>query len=184
MYNYYTVVGTVAQAPQPVSGGENELSFSLSTFLFSILNIIILFLLLKWILFKPVSKMMNARVERIKKNISDSEQSKAEAQNLKNEHKEQLERLKEETNTIINNAHQKAQSEAEELLKNARQEADQILSKAREQGEREVQKALEDVKNQVASLALLAASKVIQKNMDNETNRKLIEEFIDEVGAA
>jgi F-type H+-transporting ATPase subunit b len=151
---------------------------------FSIINIIVLFLVLKYILFKPVSNFLNQRVERIKKNISDTESNKAQAEELKREHKAQLDKLKDESSIIINNAHQKAQAEAEEIIKRAKAESEIILQSAREQGQREVEKALEEVKNQVASLALLAASKVIQKNMDTESNRKLVEEFIDEVGVA
>lgn len=183
MNNTHAVVSTAAVTP--AEGGEgSSLKFEPSTYIFSIINIIVLFILLKLILFKPVSNMMNARTEKIKKNITDAENNKAETERIKNEHQQQLDKLKEETASIINNAHQKAQAEAEELLKKAKHEAELLLVKAREQGEVEVQKALENVKNQVASLALQAASKVIQKNMDNEANRKLVEEFIDEVGAA
>lgn len=185
MYNMYAVVGTAAQTPTAGSEGEgSSLSFSPSTYLFSIFNIIVLFILLKLILFKPISKMMSDRTEKIKKNITDAETNKVETEKLKEEHQQQLDKLRGETNTIINNAHQKAQAEAEELLKKAKHEAELLLAKAREQGETEIQKALENVKDQVAGLALQAASKVIQKNMDNEANKKLVEEFISEVGAA
>ena len=185
MYNMYAVVGTAAEIPATGDEGEgNSLSISGSTYLFSIFNIIVLFILLKLILFKPISKMMSERTEKIKKNINDAENNKVETEKIKNQHQQQLEKLKEETNTIINNAHQKAQSEAEELIKKAKHEAALLLAKAREQGGAEVQKALENVKNQVAGLALQAASKVIQKNMDNESNKKLVEDFINEVGAA
>jgi len=181
MYNYYTTVGSVAQPPASEEGG---LSFNIWTFSFSIINIIILFLLLKWILFKPITNLMNARVERIKKNITDAQNNKSETEKIKNDYKDQLDKLKDESNTIINNAHQKAQVEVEDLIKKAKLEAELILQKAKEEGEREVEKALEAVKSQVANLVIQTASKVIQKNMDTDTNRKLIEEFIDEVGAA
>lgn len=183
MNNFYPVVASVAQ---PTEGGESgsQLKFEPSTIIFSIVNIIILFILLKLILFKPVTNMMNARTEKIKKNIDDAQNNKIESEKLKEEYRAQLEKIKEEANTIINNAHQKAQVEAEELLKKTKAEAEGILKSAREQGQREVEKALEEVKNQVATLALQAASKVIQQNMDNESNRKLVQEFIDEVGAA
>ena len=180
MNNMYAVVGTVANTPAEGS----SIKFEPSTFIFSIINIIILFILLKLILFKPISKMMSDRTEKIKKNITDAENNKVETEKIKGEHQQQLEKLKEETNTIINNAHQKAQLEAEEMIKKTKHEAELLLAKAREQGGAEVQKALENVKNQVAGLALQAASKVIQKNMDNEANKKLVEDFINEVGAA
>lgn len=182
MFSYYTTVASVAHASE--GEASNAPSFQIYTYLFSIINILVLFLILKYILFKPVSNFLNQRVERIKKNISDAENNKAEAEKLKNEHREQVDKLKDETGTIINNAHQRAQTEAEEIIKKAKAEAEIILQKSREQGQREVEKALEEVKNQVANLALLAASKVIQRNMDTEANRKLVEEFIDEVGAA
>lgn len=184
MNNYYTVLGAVEPTAAGGEGEGNSLSFNPATFIFSIVNIIILFVLLKKILFKPVTNMMNARTEKIKKNIEDAQNNKVESERLMAEYREQLEKLKDEANTIINNAHQKAQTEAEDLLKKTKEEAENILQRAREQGQRETEKALEDIKNQVASLAIEAASKVIEKNMDNESNRKLVQEFIDEVGAA
>lgn len=185
MYNLYTVVGSVAKSPDTHGGEEGGgLGINFATIGFSIINLLILFLVLRWILFKPITNMMKTRTDKIKRNIADAESNKVEAERLKNEYKERLDKLKEEANTIISNAHQRAQAEAEELLKKAKYESELILTKAREEGEREVQKALEGVKNQVASLALQAATKVIQQNMDNDANRKLVEEFIDEVGAA
>lgn len=183
MYSYYTTIASVAQTPN-AEAESNGPSFNATTFVFSIVNVIILFALLTFILFKPVTKLMKERTERIKKNISDSENSKTEADKLKFEYEEQLAKLKEETTTIINNAHQKGQAEADTIIKNAKNDAEIILQRARDEGKREVEKALEEVKDQVTGLALMAASRVIQSNMDTEANRKLVEEFIDEVGAA
>lgn len=185
MNNYYAVLGSAAEVPEPQGHGQDTgIAFNFGTIGFSILNLLILFIALRWILFKPITKIMDNRTEKIKKNIVDAENNRGLAEQLKNDYQEQLNKLKAETSAIINNAHQKAQTEAEEILKKAKQESEIILTKAREQGQVEVQKALENVKNQVAGLALMAATKVIQKNMDNDTNRKLVEKFIDEVGAA
>ena len=182
MYTIHPVVGSAAKTPEPNS--EGGLAFNLSTIGFSAINILVLFILLKLILFGPITKLMNTRSERIKKNIADAETNKAQAEELKNKYQEQVKKIKEETNYIMDEAKRKAQAEAEDLLRKAKAEAEMILEKARQEGTAEAQKALEGAKKQIAGLALAAASKVIQKNMDNETNRKLVEEFIDKEGAA
>lgn len=184
MNNYYTALGTAAEVPQSHQEEGGSLSPNIWTIGFSIVNLLILFLMLRWVYINYFTSILTARTEKIKKNITDAQKSREDAEKLKGEYKEQLEKLKEEANTIINNAHQKAQAEAEDLIKKTKEEAEMILQKAREQGQREVEKALEEVKNQVANLALQAATKVIEKNMDNEENRKLVQKFIDEVGAA
>lgn len=180
MYNFYSAIGSVTQTVEAHTQG----GFTPSTYLFSILNIIILFYLLKLILFKPITKIMNDRAERIRKDIEEAQVSKAEAEKFKKQYEQRILGAQEEAEQIIENARRRAQIQADEILQKAKLEAEQIINKAIEQGEIEIQNALESAKKQIASLAIQAATKVIQHNMDNEINRKLVEEFLDEVGVA
>jgi len=84
----------------------------------------------------------------------------------------------------LSNARSRAQEEYDAIISAAREEAEAIMMKAREELELERQQMISSVKNEVATLALAAASKVIQANMDTETNRALVNKFIDEAGAA
>lgn len=183
MYSFIFTIASVAQETATSEEGAS-LAFNPWTFLFSIILISTLFFLLKIILFKPVTKIINNRTERIRKSIFESEKKKNEAEQLKSDYQNQLEQLKSDITNIMDSSEQKAKSEAEEILNNAKREAQLILEKARELGQKEVEQALENAKNQISALAIQAASKVIERNMDDEANRKLVEQFLNEVGAA
>jgi F-type H+-transporting ATPase subunit b len=159
---------------------------SLSPFKFLIvfLNLIILYFILRKILFKPVTAFMENRTNSIRNSIEDAEKKKSEAAELKRSYEEQLGNAKAEGEKIISDAIVKAGREHDKLVAEARQEAESILARAREEIENERAQMLRDVRGQVAGLALAAASKVMEANMDTESNRALVDKFIDEAGAA
>ncbi|HOV26264.1 MAG TPA: F0F1 ATP synthase subunit B [Pseudobacteroides sp.] len=153
-------------------------------FIFVFINFMILYFFLRKFLFKPVTQFMENRTNMIKNSLDNAEKSKNEASQLKLQYEEQLKSAKDEADKIINDAIAKANKEYEEILNNARKDAEAILAKGREEIEIERAQMLKEVKSQVASLALTVASKVVEANMDNESNRRLAEKFIDEAGAA
>jgi F-type H+-transporting ATPase subunit b len=154
------------------------------TFIWVIINLIILYLILRRVLFKPVTKFMEDRTNSIKADLENADRAKSEAALLLQEYKDKLSSARKEADSIVSDAHERAQNEYETILAAARKDSELLLKKAGEQVEQERQQMLKEMKNQVASLALAAASKVLEANMDNETNRKLVDKFIDEEGAA
>lgn len=160
------------------------LNFYIPSFVFAALNLLILFWFLKCFLFKPVNQVMHTRTETIKKTIEDAEKQKAEALELKSKYEEQIKTAREDAEKIIADAIAKADKEKASIIAEARQEAEAILKKAREEIALEHEQMLRDVKSHVAGIALAAASKVIEANMDTEANRVLVDKFIDEAGAA
>jgi len=153
-------------------------------FIFVFINFMILYFFLRKFLFKPVTEFMENRTNMIKNSLDNAEKSKTEASQLKLQYEEQLKTAKDEADKIINDAVAKANKEYEEILNNARKDAEAILAKGREEIELERAQMLKEVRSQVAGLALTVASKVVEANMDNESNRRLAEKFIDEAGAA
>ncbi|HEX3028821.1 MAG TPA: F0F1 ATP synthase subunit B [Clostridia bacterium] len=162
----------------------NGLNLNQWTWLITFINLIVFYLLMKKFLFKRVTQFMDNRTKSIKDSIDNAEKSKVEAAELKTQYAEKLHSAKEEADNILNEARSRAGKEYEEIVANARIEAENILAKAREEIDREKEELLKDVKSQVAGLALAAASKVLEANMDTESNRKLVDKFIGEVGAA
>lgn len=153
-------------------------------FIIAALNIIVLYIILKKILFKPVTAFMENRTKSIMDSIADAEKQKAEALALKSSYEEQLRRVREEAEKIVKEAHIRAAIEQNRLIMEAKQEAGNIIAKAREDLEYEHKQMLVSLKGQVSGLALAAASKVIEANMDTESNRALVDKFINEAGAA
>jgi F-type H+-transporting ATPase subunit b len=153
-------------------------------FLIVFLNLVVLYLVLRRLLFKPVTQFMENRTKMIKDSIDNAEKVKIEALDLKHEYEEQLKTAKAKGDKIIADTRAKAEKDYDGMIVQAKKESETILTQAREEIEREREQMLKDIRSQVASIALAAASKVIEANMDTESNRVLVGKFIDEAGAA
>jgi len=105
-----------------------------------------------------------------------------EALKLKSEYMEKLKVAEEEGREIIREASKKAEERAAEIIKGAEKEAKEIKERALLDIAREKEKAINDLKDEIASIAMLAASKVIEKNLDDNAHRDFVRSFIDEVG--
>lgn len=153
-------------------------------FIMAFLNLIILFIVLRKVLFRPVMKFMDDRTKAIENSIADAEKQKAEACQMKADYEAQLKAAKTESKKIIDAAAAKSAARQAEMIAEAQRQADELLLRAREEIETEREQMLKDVRSEVASLAFAAASKVLEANLDNESNRQLVKRFIDKAGAA
>ncbi|HHV99160.1 MAG TPA: F0F1 ATP synthase subunit B [Clostridiaceae bacterium] len=154
------------------------------TFIWTAVNLIILYVVLRLLLFKPVTAMMEKRTNTIKSNLEEAEKAKADAAQLKQDYELQLKNAASEAERIISEARAKAEAEYEAIIKAAKEKADKIIEKSRMEIEHERQQMVKEIKNQVASLAIAAASKVLEANMDTERNREIVDRFIDKEGVA
>ncbi|KAB3530894.1 F0F1 ATP synthase subunit B [Alkaliphilus serpentinus] len=152
------------------------------TFFFMIVNFLVLYLVLKKFLFKPVTEFMNNRAKNIEDAFKEAEDKKYEAQALYVDYKDKLDHIKEERTQIIKDATKRAEERSDEIIKAAQQEAKEIIQRANVDIARERQKVINDLKDQISTLAMMAASKVIEKELDEKAHQQLIQQFIDEVG--
>ncbi|MBO7396108.1 MAG: F0F1 ATP synthase subunit B [Ruminococcus sp.] len=148
----------------------------------AVANIIILMILLRIFLFKPISKMMNARTQSIQKDIDDAEKARREAEELRQQYSDTISEAKEEASRIIMKAHDDAETERSNIIQKSHEEADEIVSAASETIENERRRVLQQAQSQIADLAIEAASKIVGANLDDEKNRKLVDEFLSEEG--
>lgn len=157
---------------------------TITTAIFTVINLLILYFFLRKILFKRVTSFMENRTKSIKDAIDNADMSKADALKLKQQYDEQLRTAKDEADKILDDARKRANKEYEAIVGSAKTDAEGILARAREEIEREREQMVKDVRGQVTGLALTVASKVLEANMDNEKNKALADKFINEVGAA
>ena len=143
---------------------------------------LVLFLVLRHFLFKPVSEFLKARQDRIENDIDEAKKSKEEASTLKRDYEIKIEKAKEEAKGIVESARKRGEDLREEIVKEAKDEAMALLEKARREIEREKSKAKDDLKKEVSNIALMVAGKIIDKELDNKSHEDLIAKFIDEVG--
>jgi F-type H+-transporting ATPase subunit b len=144
----------------------------------AVANVIILFVLLRIFLFKPINKIMDERTQSVQKNIDDAEKAKKEADELRQQYEDSISEAKEEANRIIMKAHDDAETERANIIQKSHEEADQIVNAASETIENERRRVLQQAQSQIADLAIEAASKIIDANLDDDKNRQLVDKFL------
>lgn len=154
------------------------LNFDFWSIFWAVLNILILFILLRIFLFKPINKMLDDRTQSIQKDIDDAERAKKEAEELRQQYEDSISNAKEEAGKILRQAHDDAENERAAIIRKSHEEADEIVNSASETIENERKRVLQQAHTQIADLAIEAASKVISANLDDEKNRKLVDEFL------
>ena len=153
------------------------------TMIFAWINLLILYLFLKKLLFKPVKDMIDSRQKEIDDMYSDAEASKTAAEEMKAEYEEKLSSANEESEDILKKAIRRAQLREEEILKEANVKAERVLERAEEQIELEKKQAINDVKNQVSGMAIDIAAAVIERDIDKSEHESMIDDFINNMGA-
>ena len=149
----------------------------------TVINVLILFILLRIFLFKPINKMKADRTRTIQDNLDSAEKAKAEAEELRQQYEESISEAKEKANQIIMKAHEDAESERSAIIMKSQEEAEKIVADADKTIENERKRVLRQAQSEIADLAIEAASKIIGENVDDEKNRKLVDKFLsDEEG--
>ena len=155
------------------------ISTNLWQILISLCNLLLLFLILKRFLYKPVKRVMAERKAMLDKQYAAAEEAQESALNLKQEYEEHLKNAKEEANELLRSATKKAQLRSEEILAEAQQKSAGLLKRAEEQIEHEKKQAVNEIKNEISDMAILAAEKVMEKELNQAEHERLIEDFID-----
>ena len=162
---------------------EAFVGVNLFTMIFAWINLLILYIFLKKLLFKPVKKMIDSRQKEIDDMYSDAEASKTEASEMREEYEAKLEKANEESEEILKRAVRRAQLREEEILREADEKAQRTLERAREQVELEKKHAINEVKNEVSEMAIGIAAAVIERDVKTEEHEAMIDEFIKNMGA-
>ncbi len=148
----------------------------------TICNTLITFLIVKKLLFGPVHKMMDARTQEVQLMYTSAEKAQTEAESMRSEYTERLAKAKEEAQEIVSSATRRATVRSEEILKESSQQAASMIKKAENSIEMERKKAMNEIKDEVANLSVLIASKVVERDINKKDHERFIEEFIDKVG--
>lgn len=161
---------------------ENFVGVNFWTMIFAWINLLILYLFLKKLLFKPLKGMIDSRQKEIDDMYSDAESATASAEAMKQEYEEKLQAANEESEEILKNAQRKAQLREEEILREANAEAARTLERAEAQIELEKKHAINQVKNEVSEMAISIASAVIERDVKAEEHSEMIDDFINNMG--
>ena len=161
---------------------ESFIGVNFWTALFVLLNFLLLFFVAKKFLFKPVKDMIDSRQQEINDMYAEADAAKANAEAMETEYKSRLATAQEASDTLVKEAMARGKKREEEIVRQANREADAIREKATQDIAREKQKALNDAKDEISSIALEIAGKVIGESMDDEKQQKLVDNFLAELG--
>lgn len=149
------------------------------TLILTWVNLVILYLLLKKFLFKPINKMLDARGAEIEKTYTEAERAKAEAEGMRADYERKLTEAKTEADGIIKTAVETASSRSDDILREASSQAKHIIEKSHKQIEQDKKAAVDEARKDVASMAVDVAEKLIGKKLNDSDDERLISDIID-----
>lgn len=158
------------------------ISINLWQILVSLANLVILFLLIKKFLYKPVKKMLESRQNTIDGEYSAAEEAKKLALEDKKAYEEKLSTAKAEADAVIQSAVDTAALREKEILADAKEKADGIIRKAKEDAELEKRKAEESIKQEIVEVSTLLAEKMLDREINPQDHQDMIDSFIDSIG--
>jgi F-type H+-transporting ATPase subunit b len=159
-----------------------RLGINLGYLISQIVNFVLLLIILRMFLYKPIVGMLDRRREKIKTDLQEAEQARSQAETAKQEYEKQLEEAREERRSILAQATEQAEKMREEILTKARAEAQELVTKTQDEMEYQRRQALLGAQDQMVDLAIAAAAKVVGESLDEQVHRRLIQGFIAEVG--
>lgn len=146
------------------------------------ISVFVLFLILSYLLWNPIKKVLENRKNRIANDIAEATNDKEEAAKLKAEYEAKLKDIDKEADAILSEARQKALKNETKIVNDAKDEAARIISRAREEAALEKKRVADEVKQEMVTVAALMAKKVVAANIDTKVQDSLVDETLREMG--
>ena len=156
------------------------LGINLPTLLAQIINFAILLGLLYLVAYKPIMRMLDERSRRVKESMEQTELIKQQAERAEEEVKKQIEAAGKEGMEIIARAMHTGEEMRQKAQQEAKQDAESLVVRARVEIQRERDGAIDELRKEFADLTIMAAEKVIEKSLDKQTHRQLIDKVLKE----
>jgi F-type H+-transporting ATPase subunit b len=158
------------------------LDFSV-TFIITIVNIIVLTVILRAALFKPVTKFMADRAKKVKDSIDKAEEDEARAQKLLGQYNGKLKNAETEAQEIIKAARAAAEAESRRIIADGRTKVEAMVASARVQIEAERQTSFARFKIEAAALVMAAAARLVQREISGEDKLRYANMLLDELAS-
>lgn len=158
------------------------LNFSPYTILFTIINLLVLWLFLKHFLFEKVTAILDQRAQSVRRDQETAAQEKEQAAQLHRQYDQQLAQARQESEDLLAQSKAQAQKEYAAILDSAHTDARSLMDTTRKQLQTERESMIRGARKEVAQLALLAAAKVAQSELDQKSDLALVDSFLSESG--
>jgi len=149
-------------------------------FLWHTINFIVLIALLSKFLYRPIVTMLDERSRRIEESLAAAEAARAELAQADREREELLATTRRDIQEMLAQAQQMADRIQSEARNSAQQEGQRIIERARQEATAERDQAMADLRREVASLAVQAAERIINRSLDDQVHRQLVDDFLNE----
>ncbi|MEC9488529.1 MAG: F0F1 ATP synthase subunit B [Halanaerobium sp.] len=149
-----------------------------STLFWEVVNFLVLMGALTYFLYKPIVNLLEERKKRVKSDLNSAQEKREEAQRMLERYEAKLDQAREEGDKIVENAEERARLREKEIVEEAQKEARRIVERAKEETQLMKRKALQEVKEQTAYLTIMAASKLLREQLDQEKHARLVEDYI------
>lgn len=159
------------------------LGFDWRMALFSIINFFVVFLLLKKFLFGRIGKFVEDRKAYIAKSLQDAEDIKKAKENIEAERAQVINEANKEANEILVKAQKDAEVVALKVREKSQEDIEKMYLDAKKRIEVEKEEMIKEIKQKAAELSILATEKIIDAELDEEKDKKIINEYLDKLGA-
>ena len=176
------LLSEAGQVAEAVSEEAGLISMDAWLVIATICNLFLQMLLIKKFLFKRVQVILDKRRELAEEDLRKAKVSREEAERLRIEYEGNMEQAREKATEIIDLAQKNATRKSDEIIREASQEAVAMKARAEADIALERRKAVNEVKNEIGSMAMEIAGKVIEREVSEQDHARLIDEFIEKVG--
>lgn len=158
------------------------ISINIWQIIISLLNLLILFLILKRFLFKPVKKILAERKAQVDNIYDEANKANEKAKANEKEYADKLSHVKDEATAILRSARENAELSGHEIVQEAHNKANAILRKANSEIEQERKKAINEIKDEISEISINIAEQVVGREIDEKDHSELINTFIENIG--
>lgn len=149
--------------------------------IWTIVTFVVLLVVLRAVAWKPLLAMLAEREQRIQESLDQAERAKADAQAAVEENRQAMAKARVDAQETVARGREAAERLAQDVRQRAEVQAEQMIEQASRTIQQEKDRAISELRRQVADLAIQAAGKVLDENLDDARNRKLVDEYIDRI---
>jgi F-type H+-transporting ATPase subunit b len=146
-------------------------------------NLALIVIILTYLLYKPVKKVLKDRTEHISRQLTQAADDKETAKNLRLQYEAKIKDIDKECNAILENARKQAHENAHRIISEARDEVDTLKKRAQLDIEREQARAKEELKSHIIELSTLMSSKFISRAMNEQESDRLFDEAVEQIAS-
>jgi F-type H+-transporting ATPase subunit b len=176
----------LAAVPMPAWAAEQEgvnvMPTDIGLWVWTLATFLVMFGLLTKVAFKPIGEALDRRAKAVQQHLDDAQKEREEARKMMADYEKQISDARGEAAKIIEEARSLGDEMRKDVVEKAKAEARAAIEHARDEIERQKQKSIQDLKDTVAALSVQIASKVIEKEIDEASHRKLVDDLIRDLG--